>query len=92
MLQCDALCLLAIQQGRKKADGSASALLPHCLLPPLVQLITAGLQSAQWGRKKAAAAALKKACAASPDALQPLAATLMEAVLKVGLGLCTWCS
>ncbi|GAB4815511.1 hypothetical protein N2152v2_002557 [Parachlorella kessleri] len=48
----------------------------------IAQLITAGLQSAQWGRKKSAAAALKKACAAAPDALQPLASALMETLLK----------
>lgn len=48
----------------------------------IAQLITCGLQSGQWGRKKGAALALDRACTAAPDAVQPLATALMESLLK----------
>lgn len=54
---------------------------PSC---PPSQLIITGLQSGQWGRKKAAAAAVGRVCQAAGDALGPQAAALLDALLKVG--------
>ena len=50
-------------------------------LPP--QRVTAGLQSGQWGRKKAAAAALSQICATSGDTLEPHLPAVLDALLKV---------
>lgn len=46
--------------------------------------MTAGLQSGQWGRKKAAAAALTQICQTSGDALAPHLPAVLDALLKVG--------
>ena len=48
----------------------------------VVALVVAGLQSGQWGRKKAAAAAASKLCDSGADALAPHAAALLDALLK----------
>ena len=65
-------------------------LLPAPSCPP--QLIAGGLQSGQWGRKKAAAAALSRICESSGDALAPHTAALLGVLLKVmpalGTGAC----
>ena len=55
------------------------------LLPtrPPPERVTAGLQSGQWGRKKAAAAALSQICATSGDALAPHLPAVLDALLKV---------
>ena len=69
--------------GQQTTCGLARSSPLHVLSPLVAQLIMEGLQSGSWGRKTAAAAALKRACSASPDALQPLASQLMAALLKV---------
>lgn len=45
--------------------------------------MTAGLQSGQWGRKKAAAAALTQICQTSGDSLAPHLPVVLDALLKV---------
>lgn len=60
-----------------------SSLRPALPTPLLLQLIIAGLQSGQWGRKKAAAAAVARVCQAAGDVLAPHAAALLDALLKV---------
>ncbi|EFN52702.1 hypothetical protein CHLNCDRAFT_138705 [Chlorella variabilis] len=48
----------------------------------VVKLVTSGLQSGQWSRKKAAAAAAAQICKAGADALVPHAPALLDALLK----------
>ncbi|PRW21127.1 proteasome-associated ECM29-like protein isoform X1 [Chlorella sorokiniana] len=48
----------------------------------VVQRVTAGLQSGQWGRKKAAATALSQICQTSGDAIVPHLPAVLDALLK----------
>ncbi|PSC71704.1 proteasome-associated ECM29-like protein [Micractinium conductrix] len=48
----------------------------------VLQLVTAGMQSGQWGRKKAAAAVIADISKASGDALAPHAPALLDVLLK----------
>jgi hypothetical protein len=58
----------------------------------VLQLVLAGLQSGQWGRKKAAATAISQICQTSGDALASHAPALLDALLKASAGcfFCRW--
>jgi hypothetical protein len=53
----------------------------------VLQLVLAGLQSGQWGRKKAAATVISQICQTSGDALASHAPALLDALLKASAGL-----
>ena len=53
----------------------------------MLQLVLAGLQFGQWGRKKAAATAISQICQTSGDALASHAPALLDALLKASAGL-----
>ena len=74
-------CLCSLMLARLHGRSSPPPPPPAAL--PALQLVTAGMQSGQWGRKKAAAAVIADISKASGDALAPHAPALLDVLLKV---------
>ena len=65
----------------ESAASSGAGLRLH--MAEVLALVLAGLTAGQWGRKKAAAAAVSEIARVAPDALAPHAPALAAALLKV---------